>query len=100
MAKLSCTFAGADEDQAAEIVRDPVAPATCSDAALKKVLTRTLEDGSPVHGFQTLMAQLQTTVRTTCRTPGSRVDVPTFEIVIAPYLTQKRALDLINQIKP
>ena len=90
----------ADEDQAAKLVRDPVAQATRSDAAMKKVLSRTLEDGSPVHSFQTLMAQLQTIVRNTCCTPGSAVDVPTFEIITTSNHTQKRAHDLINQIKP
>jgi transposase len=89
----------ADEDQAAKLVREPVAPATRSEAAMKKVLTRTLEDGSPVHSFQTLMAQLQTIVRNTCRTPGNAADAPTFEIITTPNHTQKRALDLINQIK-
>jgi transposase len=90
----------ADEDQAAKLVRDPVAPATRSDAAMKKVLTRTLEDDSPVHSFQTLMAQLQAIVRNTCRSPGAALDAPTFEIITTPNHTQKRALDLINQIKP
>ena len=90
----------ANEDKEAKLVRDPVAPAKRSDAAMKKVLTRTLEDGSPVHSFQTLMAQLQGIVRNTCRTPGGAVDAPTFEIITTPDLTQKRALDLINQIKP
>jgi transposase len=90
----------ADEDQAAKLVRDPVAPAKRSDAAMKKVLTRTFEDGSAVHSFQTLMAQLQTIVRNACRTPGSAADVPTFEIITTPNHTQKRALDLINHIKP
>lgn len=89
-----------DEDQAAKLVRDAVAPATRSDAAMKKVLTRTLEDGSPVHSFQTLMAQLQAIVRNTCRSPGAALDAPTFEIITTPNHTQKRALDLINQIKP
>jgi len=89
----------ADEDQAAKLVRDPVAPATRSDAAMKKALSLTLEDGSPVHSFQTLMAQLQTIVRNTCRTPGGAADAPTFEIITTPNHTQKRALDLINQIK-
>jgi transposase len=89
----------ADEDQAAKLTRDPVAPARRSDAAMKKVLTRTLDDGSPVHSFQTLMAQLQTIVRNTCCTPGGATDAPTFEIITTPNHTQKRALDLINQIK-
>ena len=90
----------ADEDQAAKLVRDPVAPATRSDAAMKKVQSLTVEDGSPVHSFQTLMALLQTVVRNTCRTPGSAVDAPTFEIITTPNQTQKRALELIAQIKP
>ena len=90
----------ADEDQAAKLVRDPVAAATRSDAAMNKVLSLTLEDGSPVHSFQTLMATLQTIVRNTCRTPGGAPDAPTFEIITTPNQTQKRALELIAQIKP
>lgn len=90
----------ADEDQAAKLVRDPVAPATRSDAAMKKVLSLTLEDGSPVHSFQTLMAQLQAIVRNTCRTPGSAANAPTFEIITTPNPTQKQAIELINRIKP
>ena len=90
----------ADEDQAAKLVRDPVAAATRSDATMKKVLSLTLEDGSPVHSFQTLMATLQTIVRNTCRTPGGAPDAPTFEIITTPNQTQKRALELIAQIKP
>jgi len=88
-----------DEDQAAKLVRDPVAPAKRSDAAMKKVLNLTLEDGSPVHSFQTLMAQLQTIVRNTCRTPKSADDAPTFQLVTTPSDKQKRALELIGQIK-
>ena len=91
----------ADEYQAAaKLVRDPVAPATRSDAAMKKVLSRTLEDGSPVHSYATLMAELATIVRNTCRTPGGAVDAPTFEIITTPNQTQQRALELIAQIKP
>ena len=91
----------ADEDQAAaKLVRDPVAPATRSDAAMKKALSRTLEDGSPVHSYATLMAELATIVRNTCRTPGGAVDAPTFEIITTPNQTQQRALELIAQIKP
>lgn len=88
----------ADEDQAAKLVRDPVAPARRSDAAMKKVLTRTLADGSPVHSFQTLMAQLQGIVRNTCRTPGGAADAPTFDIITTPNPIQERALHLLNQI--
>lgn len=89
----------ADEDQAAKRVRDPVAPAKRSDAAMKKVLSHILDDGSPVHSFQTLMAQLQTVVRNTCRTQKGANDAPTFELTTTPNDKQKRALELIAQIK-
>jgi transposase len=89
----------ADEDQAAKITRDPVAPATRSDAAMKKVQSRTLDDGTPTHSFKTLLAELQGIVRNTCRTPSSAADAATFEIVTTPNEKQKRALELIAQIK-
>ena len=89
----------ADEDQAAKLVRDPVAPAKRSDAALQKVRSRTLDDGTPTHSFQTLMKDLETMVRNTCRTPNSGADAPSFEITTMPSDKQKRALELIGQIK-
>ncbi len=89
----------ADEDQAAKLVRDPVAPATRSQAAMKKVHSLALEGGSPVHSFQTLMAQLQTIVRNTCRAPNSAADAPTFQVTTTPSEEQKRALELIGQIR-
>ena len=67
---------------------------------MRRIGPHTLDDGSPVHRFQTLMAQLQGIVRDTCRTPGVAADGPTFEIITTPNHTQKRALDLIDQIKP
>ena len=88
-----------DEDQAAKLIRDPVAPAQRSDEAMKKVQSRTLDDGTPVHSFQTLMATLAGIVRNTCRTPGGRADAPTFEITTTHNPQQKRALELIGQIK-
>ncbi len=67
---------------------------------MKKVLSPTLQHGSPVPSFQTLMTTLQTIVRNTCRMPGAAPDAPTFEIITTPNQTQKRALELIAQIKP
>src|ERR1035437_6113241 len=89
----------ADEDQAAKLTRDPVAPAKRSNAAMKKVLSRTLEDGMPTHSFQTLIRELETIVRNTCRTPKSASDAPTFQITTTQNEKQKRALELINKIK-
>ena len=89
----------ADEDQAAKLMRDPVAPAKRSDAAMHKARSRTLEDGSPTHSFQTLMKDLATIVCNTCRTPKSGADAPSFEITTTPSDKQRRALELIGQIK-
>jgi transposase len=89
----------ADEDKEAKLTRDPVAPAKRSDAAMNKVLSRTLEDGSPVHSWHTLMAELASIVRNTCRTPGSATDTPAFDITTSPNKKQKRALELVDQIK-
>lgn len=88
-----------DEDQSAKQVRDPVAPAKRSKDALKKAQTHTLEDGSPTHSFQTLMALLQTVVRNTCRSKNKSENAPTFQITTTPDEKQKRALELIHQIK-
>ena len=40
-----------DCDQAAKASRDPVAPATRSEAAMKKVASLTLDDGTPVRRY-------------------------------------------------
>jgi len=88
-----------DEDRAAKLIRDPVAPAKRSDAAMKKVSTRTLDDGTPVHSYRTLMQDLQTIVRNTCCTSRGADDAPTFELTTTPTQKQKRALELIDQIK-
>ncbi len=88
----------ADEDTQAKAVRDPVAPATRSKAALAKVASHTLEDGTPAHSFSTLMAELATIVRNTCRTPNAAPDTPTFEVITTPNAKQQRALNLIEHI--
>lgn len=88
-----------DTDQPAKATRDPVAPAKRSKAALAKVARHTLDDGSPVHSFATLMAELATIVRNTCRTPSAGPDAPTFEVLTTPNAKQQRALDLLQQIR-
>ena len=89
----------ADEDQTAKLTRDPVAPAKRSKAAMKKVITRTLDDGSRVHSFKTLMQDLQTIVRNTCKTVKGADDAPTFQLTTTPTQKQKSALELIDKIK-
>ena len=88
----------ADEDQAVKLIHDPVAPAKRSEAAMKKVASRTLDDGSPVHSFKTLMQDLHTLVRNTCRTSTGAQDAPTFDLTTTPTPQQNRALALIETI--
>jgi transposase len=89
----------ADTDQQAKATRDPVAPARRSKAALAKAARHRLEDGTPVHSFTTLMAELATIVRNTCRTPNADPDAPTFAVLTTPNAKQQRAFELIQQIK-
>jgi transposase len=88
----------ADEDLAAKTTRDPVAPAQRSAEALRKVEDRTLDDGSPVHSFRTLLSDLATIVRNTCRSSGA-ADSPTFELTTQSSPTQQRAFDLLALIE-
>jgi transposase len=85
----------ADEDQAAKATRDPVAPAKRSTAAQEKASTRRLADGTPAHSFRSLLEELATIVRNTCRVPGS---VATFPMFTTPNALQLRARELINKI--
>jgi transposase len=89
----------ADTEQEAKATRDPVAPARRSKAALVKVARHTLDDGTPVHSFSTLLAELATIVRNTCRTPHAGPDALTFEILTTPNAKQQRALELLQLIR-
>ena len=90
----------ADPDQAAKATRDPVAPAKRSTTALAKAVRHVLDDGTPVHSFSTLLSELSTIVRSTCRTPNAGADAPTFAVVTTANPYQRRALDLIHHIAP
>jgi transposase len=87
-----------DEDQAAKLTRDPVAPARRSAQALEKARSRQLDDGSPAHDFGTLLALLGGIVRNTCRVQAGGPDTPTFEIVTTANPEQQRALHLLHTI--
>ncbi len=89
----------ADTDQQAKATRDPVAPAKRSEAAQAKAARHTLDDGTPVHSFATLMAELATLVRNTCRAPKAGPDTPTFEVLTTPNAKQQQAFELLQQIR-
>ena len=87
-----------DEDQQAKLARDPVAPAKRSAKALKKVHSRTLDDGTETHSFHTLLLGLATIVRNTCQRKGGGAGEPRFTMTTIPNAKQKRALELLDTI--
>lgn len=89
----------ADEDRDAKYTRDPVAPARRSNAARRKLASRSLPDGTTLHCFHTLLETLATIVRNTCRVPGDTTN-PTFDILTTPNSFQRRAAELIDAIVP
>jgi transposase len=88
----------ADTDQQAKATRDPVAPAQRSESARAKVASLTLDDDTPAHSFSTLMAELSTIVRNTCRTQDAGDNTPTFTLLTTPNAKQHRALGLLENI--
>ena len=89
----------ADTEQKAKATRDPVAPAQRSASARAKVSSHQLPDGSPAHSWRTLMHELSTLARNTCRTPSAGPDAPGFQITTQANPTQQQALDLIQTIR-
>ena len=90
----------ADTEQQTKATRDPVAPATRSASAQAKAATHALIDGTPVHSFATLMAELSTIVRNTCRAPNAGPDAPTFEVITTAESKHQRAFALAQAITP
>lgn len=78
--------------------RDPVAPAQRSEAALRKIKTKQLDDGSPAHDFRSLLDELSLVVRSTCRARAAKEDAPTFDVVTSLNATQRQALELLAKI--
>jgi len=72
---------------------NPVAPARRSEQALAKAHTRLLPDGTPVHSFGSLLAELATLTRNTVRLTGSE---HTFEQLAVPTPLQQRAFELLG----
>ena len=90
----------ADTEQQAKASRDPVAPAIRSTSAQTKAATHALVDSTPAHSFATLMAELATIVRNTCRAPNVGAHAPTFEVTTIPEPMHQRAFALVQTIKP
>ena len=75
--------------------RDPVLPAKPSASAKRKKSERRTHDGLEIQSFETLMANLGTRSRNTCRLKTDPVG-PTFYKYTEPALLQQRAYDLLG----
>ena len=84
--------------QQAKAKRDPVAPAKRSEAAMRKIQTKKLDDGSPASSFRTLLRLLSNIVRNKCRTPGAASSDMTFDVTTSPDSKQRRAYELLKGI--
>jgi hypothetical protein len=91
------TFKDEAEIGAARLA-DPVAPAERSPAALDKVRTRTLPDGTPAMSFRQLLEHLATIVRNTMQPRSARRGEAAFFLTTRPDAKQQQALDLIAAI--
>ncbi len=88
----------ADEDQQAKKNRDPVAPAVRSDPALQKVHSKSLDNETEAHSYQTLLKLLSQIVKNRCQLTGHVNHDHFFEIVTTPSQKQKQAFDLLKTI--
>ena len=83
-----------DHDAAKAQRRSIVAPAERSASARAKARTKKTKDGLPVHSFQTLLSDLGSIVRNTCK--PTAIDAPAFEKTTRPTPLQQRAFDLLG----
>jgi transposase len=88
-----------DEDQEAKATRDPVAPAKRSEAALRKVHTKRLDDDTHVYRFRSLLSHLGAIVRNTCRRIDSGPGELTFTMDTPANPKQKKAYELLKAIE-
>jgi transposase len=77
------------------VSRDPVSPAKPSAHVRQKKARRTDDAGLPLHSFSSLLHDLATLCRNTCR-PLSQPTAPTFEQLTEPTPLHRRALELLE----
>jgi len=77
--------------------RDPVAPAEPSPQVRRKKALRVDAAGLPLHSFTSLLNDLSTVCRNTCRLT-SQPTAPTFDQLTQPTPLQKRAFELIESV--
>jgi transposase len=84
-----------EELDAARWQRDPVAKAETSEGTRAKKRTQKTEDGWPVHSLRTLMTDLATRCKNTCRT-GEGKNTIRFEQLTQPTPFQQHVFDLLE----
>jgi hypothetical protein len=86
-------FCDNDKPAAAAIRANPVAAAERSDAALAKAARKRTDDGTPVHSFTSLLADLGTICANQIQPTD---DMPAFTIITTPTPLQHRAFELLG----
>ena len=77
------------------LTRDPVAPAKPTARARRKKASRRTDDGAPLHSLDTLLGELATRCRNTCRVPTDP-SAPPLSVLTEPTPTQRHAARLIE----
>ena len=75
--------------------RDPVTPAQPTARARHKKASRRTGDGAPLHSLDTLLGELATRCRNTCRVPADP-SAPALSVLTEPTPIQRRAAHLIE----
>ena len=77
--------------------RDPVAPAQPSEQVRRKKALRVDAEGLPLHSFGSLLSELSTLCRNTCRLT-SQPSAPTFDQLTKPTPLQRRVSELLESV--
>jgi len=77
--------------------RDPVAPAQPSEQARRKKALRVNAEGLPLHSFASLLSDLSTQCRNTCRLKSQPL-APAFDQLTEPTALQRRAFELLENV--
>ncbi len=77
--------------------RDPVAPAKPSEQVRRKKALRVDAEGLPLHSFGSLLQELSTLCRNTCRL-ASQPSAPTFDQLTEPTPLHRRAFELLENV--
>lgn len=94
-AKLKSLLFDDEELDELRFIRDPVVPAKPSKSAKKKKSVRKTKEGYPIHSFKTLLNELGTICKNTCRMKNKK-GFPTFIQITEPTPYQAHVFDLLD----